>query len=197
MSRSLATESLLARYRVPIRFRFGCSASGSGGSFHNRVSVPRRECSEMYRTRHSQRAVISCEQLLMSYDVIQCHHGGRYQCRRHSGCCGSGVAASMGESATAMGRGRAVGPMRVSARRPRPTGRSGLQLARGTRVVTRKLTGTSSTSGAVDRDWPLRWANRRRQWPADVRCARCRHRPVGPGRRDGPAAGPRYSSGPG
>jgi hypothetical protein len=67
MSRSLATESLLARYRVPVRFRFGCSASDSGGSFHNCVSVPRREWSEMYRTRHSQRAVVSCEQLLMSY----------------------------------------------------------------------------------------------------------------------------------
>jgi len=36
-----------------------------------------------------------------------------------------GVAASMGESATAMGRGRAVGPMPASARRPGPTGRSG------------------------------------------------------------------------
>ena len=32
------------------------------------------------------------------------------------------------------------------------------QLAWGTRVV--KLTSTSSTSGAVDREWPLRWANR-------------------------------------
>ena len=31
----------------------------------------------------------------------------------------------MGESATAMGRGRAVGPMPASSRRPRPTGRSG------------------------------------------------------------------------
>ena len=49
------------------------------------------------------------------------------------------------------------------------------QLAWGTRVV--KLTTiqvstvTSSISGAVDREWPLRWANRRRQWAADVRCA--------------------------
>jgi len=68
MSRSLATESLLARNRVPVRFRFGCSASGSGGSFHNCVSVPRREYSEMYQTRHSQRAVVSCEHLLMSCD---------------------------------------------------------------------------------------------------------------------------------
>ena len=42
--------------------------------------------------------------------------------KSHIGCCGSGVAASMGESATAMGRGRAVGPMPAS----RPTGRSGL-----------------------------------------------------------------------
>ncbi len=39
--------------------------------------------------------------------------------------CGSGVAAWMGESATVMGRGRAVGPMPASARRPGPTGRSG------------------------------------------------------------------------
>jgi len=73
------------------------------------------------------------------------------------------------------------------------------QLAWGTRVVklTTNSTVTSSTSGAVDREWPLRWANRRRQWAADVRCARSRHRPVGPGRRDGPAAasGPGYSSG--
>ncbi len=74
------------------------------------------------------------------------------------------------------------------------------QLAWGTRVVkltTNDSTVTSSTSGAVDRERPLRWANRRRQWAADVRCARSRHRPVGPGRRDGPAAasGPGYSSG--
>ena len=64
------------------------------------------------------------------------------------------------------------------------------QLAWGTRVVklTTNSTVTSSTSGAVDREWPLRWANRRRQWAADVRCARSRHRPVGPGRRHGPAA---------
>jgi hypothetical protein len=48
--------------------RFRCSASGSGGSLHNCVSVPRREQSEMYQTRHSQRAVVSCEQLFMSYD---------------------------------------------------------------------------------------------------------------------------------
>ena len=36
------------------------------------------------------------------------------------------------------------------------------QLAWGTRVVklTTSSTVTSSTSGAVDRDWPLRWANR-------------------------------------
>ena len=129
--------------------------------------------------------------------MIQCHHGGRYQCRRHSGCCGSGVAASMGESATAMGRGRAVGPMRVSARRPRPVDGTVRQLAWGTRVVklTTNSTVTSSTSGAVDREWPLRWANRRRQWAAGVPWARCRHRPVGLGRRDGPAAGLGYSSG--
>jgi hypothetical protein len=35
------------------------------------------------------------------------------------------MAASMGESATAMASGRAVRPMPASARRPRPTGRSG------------------------------------------------------------------------
>jgi hypothetical protein len=43
------------------------------------------------------------------------------------------------------------------------------QLAWGTRVVINVT--ISSTSGAVDREWPLRWANRRRQWAADVRCA--------------------------
>ena len=26
----------------------------------------------------------------------------------------------------------------------------------------------SSTAGAVDREWPLRWANRRRRWAAGV-----------------------------
>ena len=36
----------------------------------------------------------------------------------------------------------------------------------------------------MDREWPLRWANRRRRWAADVPWARCRHRPVGPGRRE-------------
>jgi len=53
----------------------------------------------------------------------------------------------MGESATAMGRGRAVGPMPVSARRPRPTGRSGSWpgVLEATSIV-------SSTSGAVDRE---------------------------------------------
>jgi hypothetical protein len=48
---------------------------------------------------------------------------------------------------------------------------------------------------SVDPDWLLRWANRRRQSAADVPCARCRHRPVGPGRRQGPAAGRGNSSG--
>ena len=54
-----------------------------------------------------------------------------------------------------------------------------------------------STLGAVDRpgEWPLRWANRRRQLAAGVPCARCWCRPVGLGRRDGPAAGLGYSSG--
>ena len=45
------------------------------------------------------------------------------------------------------------------------------------------------TSAAVDRDSLPRSANRRRQWAADVPCARSRHRPVGLGRREGPAAG--------
>jgi hypothetical protein len=57
------------------------------------------------------------------------------------------------------------------------------------------VTTLRSTSAAVDPDWLLRWANRRRQSAADVPCARCRHRPVGPGRRQGPAAGRGYSSG--
>ena len=52
---------------------------------------------------------------------------------------------------------------------------------------------SQDTSAAVDRDSLLRSANRRRQWAADVRCARCRYLPVGPGRRDGPAAGLGYS----
>ena len=43
-----------------------------------------------------------------------------------------GTAASMGESATAMGRGRAVGPMPAS----RPTGRSGLGYRVGTALGT-------------------------------------------------------------
>ena len=52
------------------------------------------------------------------------------------------------------------------------------QLAWGTRVTV-EATIASSTAGAVDRDWPLRWANRRRPWAADVPWARCRLRPVG------------------
>ncbi len=37
----------------------------------------------------------------------------------------------------------------------------------------------------MDREWPLRWANRRRRWAAGVPWARCRYR----GRREGPAWG--------
>ena len=53
----------------------------------------------------------------------------------------------MGESATAIGRGRAVGPMPASTRRPGPTGRSGSWpgVLEATSIV-------SSTSGAVDRE---------------------------------------------
>jgi hypothetical protein len=98
---------------------------------------------------------------------------------KHSGCCESGVAASMGKSATAMGRGRAVGPMSASTRRPGPTGRS------GSWPWALEATIVSSTSGAVDQEWPLRWANRRRRWAAGVPWARCRHR----GPREGPAWG--------
>ena len=50
------------------------------------------------------------------------------------------------------------------------------QLAWGTRSGEATI---SSTLGAVDREWPLRWANRRRQQAADVPCARCRIRRVG------------------
>jgi hypothetical protein len=49
----------------------------------------------------------------------------------------------MGESATAMGSGRAVRPMPASARRPRPTGRSGSCPTEGTRVVTGEATVTT------------------------------------------------------
>ena len=48
----------------------------------------------------------------------------------------------------------------------------------------------SSTSGAVNREWPLRWANRRRRWAAAVPWARCRHR----GPREGPAWGTHWHS---
>ena len=54
-----------------------------------------------------------------------CRYGGRHYSKKHIGCCGSGLAASMGESATAIGSGRAVCPMPASSRRPRPTARSG------------------------------------------------------------------------
>jgi hypothetical protein len=110
----------------------------------------------------------------------------------------------MGESATAMGCGRAVCqcPMLEWARRPRLTARPGTvrQLASAWCCQWHSPSGELEAShgaqatigsalGAVDRGWPLRWANRRRQWAAGVPCARCRHQPVGPGRRDGPAAG--------
>ena len=48
----------------------------------------------------------------------------------------------------------------------------------------------SSTAGAVNREWPLRWANRRRQWAAGMPWARCRHR----GPREGPAWGTHWHS---
>ena len=54
-----------------------------------------------------------------------CRYGGRHYSKKHIGCCGSGLAASMGESATAIGSGRAVFPMPASSRRPKPTARSG------------------------------------------------------------------------
>jgi hypothetical protein len=57
--------------------------------------------------------------------VTLCRYGGRHYSKKHIGCCGSGLAASMGESATAIGSGRAVCPMPASSRRPRPTARSG------------------------------------------------------------------------
>ena len=92
----------------------------------------------------------------------------------------------MGESATATGRGRAVGPMPASTRRPGPTGRSG-SWPGALRV---EATIASSSSGAVNREWPLRWANRRRRLAAGVPWARCRHR----GPREGPAWGTHWHS---
>ena len=128
----------------------------------------------MYHTRHSQRAVVSCEQLLMSYDsdtvpsrgpgaLYVAHRAlwigsGRFDGRIGDGngprACGV-PDAGIGPSAWADGTVR--------------------QLAWGTRlgVVIMIDVTISSTSGAVDREWPLRWANRRRQWAAGVRCARC------------------------
>ena len=81
----------------------------------------------MYQPRHLQREVVCCEKLLMSYDsdTVSSRAGGRHYSKKHIGCCGSGLAASMGESATAIGSGRAVCPMPASSRRPRPTARSG------------------------------------------------------------------------
>ena len=46
--------------------------------------------------------------------------------------------------------------------------------------ITGAGTSVGGTAGAVDREWPLRWANRRRQWAAGVPWARCRYLPVGP-----------------
>ncbi len=64
--------------------------------------------------------------LLMSYDSdTASFNGGRHYSKGRIGCCGSGLAASIGESATAIGSGRAVRSMPASSRRPRPTARSG------------------------------------------------------------------------
>ena len=57
--------------------------------------------------------------------MILRRYGGRHYSKQHIGCCGTGLAASMGESATAIGSGHAVCPMPASSRRPRPTARSG------------------------------------------------------------------------
>ena len=54
-------------------------------------------------------------------------------------------------------------------------------------VVT--VASSSSESAAVDPDSLIRLAHRRRNRAADVPSARCQHRPVGLGRRTGPAAG--------
>jgi hypothetical protein len=121
----------------------------------------------MYRTRYSQRAVISCEQLPMSYDSDTESPRGPAPLQvayrllwigsgRFDGRIGDGTEprvyrvpdAGIGPSAHADGTVR--------------------QLAWGTwRVVKPTSTSISSTSidliGAVDREWPLRWANRRRQ----------------------------------
>ncbi len=66
--------------------------------------------------------------------------------KQHIGCCGSGVAASMGESATAMGSGRAVRPKPASAQadgtvRQLPVARPG-----GTVTSTRVVTGDSEAT---------------------------------------------------
>ena len=66
------------------------------------------------------------------------------------------------------------------------------QLAGGTRVASLTHCGktASGTSAALGPGSLIRWAHRRRQSAADVPCARCRHRAVGLGRRQGPAASP-------
>ena len=124
--------------------------------------------------------------------MILCRYGGRRYSKQHIGCSGSGLAASMGESATGIGSGRAVCPMPASSRRPRPTARSGSWPPGGTRVASLTHCGktASGTSAALGPGSLIRWAHRRRQSAADVPCARCRHRPVGLGRRQGQAASP-------
>ena len=125
--------------------------------------------------------------------MILCRYGGRRYSKQHIGCSGSGLAASMGESATAIGSGRAVCPMPASSRRPRPTARSGSwpgvlgEWLHGLTAVKLQVGGTSAALGPGSL---IRWVHRRRQSAADVPCARCRHRAVGLGRRQGPAASP-------
>jgi hypothetical protein len=124
----------------------------------------------MYHTRHSQRAVVSCEQLLMSYDsdTVPSRGPGALYVAHRALWIGSGrLDGRIGD-----GNGpRACGVPDVGIGPSAWADGTVRQLAWGTRVVINVT--ISSTSGAVDREWPLRWANRRRQWAAGVRCARC------------------------